>query len=125
MAGPRQYDLELSEKPGLRLDFDAAAMLLEDDVVAHRQAKPGTFARGLGREEWIEYFLFDIVRDASSIIANTDFNLVSKVLRRSSKRRLEIFTGLRFSFRRRVEPVRYDIEQDARDLLRVDFCHSH
>jgi len=57
LARPRQYDLELSEKSGLRIDIDAAAVLLYDDVVAHRQAKPGTFARGLGREERIEYFL--------------------------------------------------------------------
>jgi hypothetical protein len=42
-ARPRQHDLELREKPGLRLDIDATAMLLYDDVVAHRQTKPGTF----------------------------------------------------------------------------------
>ena len=51
-ASPRQHDLELGEKPWLRLDVDAATMLFDDDVVAHRQAKPGTFAGGLGREEW-------------------------------------------------------------------------
>jgi hypothetical protein len=32
---PRQYDLELRENSGLCLDFDAAAMLFDDDVVAH------------------------------------------------------------------------------------------
>jgi hypothetical protein len=51
LARPWQYDLELSEKPGLRLDIDAAAMLFYDDVVAHRKTEPSTFARGLGREE--------------------------------------------------------------------------
>src|ERR1700682_2985983 len=40
LACPRQYDLELSEQPGLRLDVDAAAVLLYDNVVAHREAKP-------------------------------------------------------------------------------------
>src|ERR1035441_204607 len=99
-------------------------MLSDDDVVAHRQAKPCTFARGLGREEWIEYFLFYLVRDARAVIANTDFNLVSKILRHSGKRRFETFTGLRFSFRRGVEPVRYDIEQDASDLLGIDVSHA-
>jgi hypothetical protein len=79
LACPRQYDLELSEQPGLRLDVDAAAVLLYDNVVAHRQAKPGTFARGLGCEERVEYFLFDLFRDAGAVIANTDFNLVSEV----------------------------------------------
>jgi hypothetical protein len=41
LASPRQYDLELGEKSGLRIDIDAAAMLFDDDVVAYRQAKPG------------------------------------------------------------------------------------
>jgi hypothetical protein len=76
LARPRQYDLELSEKSGLRLNVDAAAMLLYDDVVAHRQAKPGAFAGRLSREERVEYFVFDPFRDASPVIANTDFNLV-------------------------------------------------
>jgi len=57
LARPRQYDLELGEKSGLRLDIDAAAVLFHDDVVAHRQAKPGTFAREFGREELVEYFV--------------------------------------------------------------------
>jgi hypothetical protein len=57
-------DFELSEQPGLGLEVDAAAVLFYDDVVAHRQAKPGTFARGLGCEERIEYFLFDSFWDA-------------------------------------------------------------
>src|SRR4029077_3502872 len=82
---PRQNDLKFSEKSGLRLDIDAAAVLFHDDVMAHRQAKPRTFTRGLGREERVEYFLFDLFRDAGPVIANTDFNLVSEVLRRSVK----------------------------------------
>ena len=65
---PRQHDLEFSEKSGLRLDIDAAAVLFYDDVVAHRHAKPGTLARGLGREERVEYFVSDLFRDAGSII---------------------------------------------------------
>jgi hypothetical protein len=52
-----------------------------DDVVAHRQAKPGTFARGLGGEERVEYFLFDLFRDAGAVIANTDFNGLAEVFR--------------------------------------------
>ena len=68
MARPRQHDLELSEKTGLRLDIDAATVLFYDDVVARRQAKPGTFARGLSREERVEYFLFDLCRDAGPVL---------------------------------------------------------
>ena len=101
----RQHDLELSEQPGLGLDIDAAAVLFYDDVVAHRQAKPGTFARGLGCEERIEYFLFDPFWDAGPVIANTDFNPVSEVLGRCGKRRIEPVTGFRFAFRRGVKSV--------------------
>jgi hypothetical protein len=110
-ARPRQNDPELGEKSGLRLDIDAAAVLFYDDVVAHRQPKPGTFARGFGCEERIEYFLFDFFRDAGPVIANTDLNLVSEVLRRSRKHWLEAVTGFRFAFRRGVESIRYKIEQ--------------
>jgi hypothetical protein len=106
----RQYDLELCENSRLRLYIDATAVLLHDDVVAHRQAKPGTFARGLSREERIEYFRFGFFRDASPIIPNTDFNLVSEVLRRSGKYWFEAVTDFRFTFRRGVESVRYQIE---------------
>src|ERR1035437_9199812 len=73
LVRPRQYDLKLSEESGLRLDIDAATMLFHDDVVAHRQAKPGVFARGFGRKEWVEYFGFGLARDAGSIFVNTDF----------------------------------------------------
>src|SRR5713101_2820847 len=122
LARARQYDLELSKKSRLRLDIDAAAVLFHDDVVAHRQAKPGTFARGLGCEKRVEYFLFDLFGEAGPVIANADFNLVSKVLRRSGKYWLEAVTGFRFPFRSSVEPVRYQIEQDSRNLLRIDVC---
>jgi hypothetical protein len=84
LVRPRQYDLELSEESGLRLDIDAATMLFHDDVVAHRQAKPGTFARGFGRKEWIEYLRFDLFRDTGSIVANTDFNRRATTARDSS-----------------------------------------
>jgi len=101
LVRPRQHNLELSETSGLRIDIYAAAVLLYDDVVAHRQAKPGSLARRFGREERVKYFLFDPFRDASPVIANTDFNLVSEVLRRSGKHRLEAVTGIHFAFRRR------------------------
>src|ERR1700722_6912819 len=80
LARPRQDDLELCEHSGRRLDIDAAAVLFYDDVVAHRQAKPGTFAGRLGREERVEYFILDPFRDAGPVVANADFNLVSEVL---------------------------------------------
>src|SRR6202790_4985892 len=102
LVRPWQYDLELREDSGLRLDIDAAAMLFHDDVVAHRQAEPGTFARGFGCKERVEYLRFDLFRDTGSIIANTDFNLVSKVLGRSGKHCLVAIIEVRFSVRRGV-----------------------
>jgi hypothetical protein len=110
LARARQDDLKLCEHSGLGLDIDAAAVLFYDDVVAHRQAKHGTFARRLSREEWVENFLLDPCRDAGSVVANADFNLVSEVLRRSGKHWLEAVTDFRSTFRRGVESVRYQIE---------------
>src|SRR5271169_772262 len=119
-ARPRQNDPELGEHSGLRLDIDAAAVLFYDDVVAHRQAKPGTFAGRLSREEWVENFLLDPFRDAGPVVANADFNLVSEVLRRSGKHWLEAVTDFRSTFRRGVKSVRYQIEQDPWDFLREE-----
>src|SRR5690349_8745450 len=51
IAGARQADDELGELSRLAVDVDAAAVLLDDDVVAHRQPKPGAFAGRLGGEE--------------------------------------------------------------------------
>ena len=79
---------------------------------------------GFGCEERIEYFLFDVLRDAGPVIANTDLDLVSEVRGRSGKHWLEGVIGFRFSFRRGVESVRYQIEQDSRDLLRIDISHA-
>ena len=52
--------------PGSVADVDAATVLLYDNVVAHRQAKPGTFPGRLGSEERVEYFLFDLFRDSGA-----------------------------------------------------------
>src|ERR1700730_3178650 len=124
LARPRQYDLELGEKSGLCLDINAAAMLSHDDVVAHLQGKHGAFTRRLGREERVEYFILDPFRDAGPIVANTNFNLVSETLRRSDKRWLETIAGFRFAFGRGIESVRYQIEQDSRNLLQIDIGHA-
>src|SRR6476661_3956245 len=99
-------------------------MLFNDNVVAHRQAKPSTFPRRLGCEERVEYFLLDLIRYAGAIIANTDFNLVSQVLGRGEKHRLEPITGFHFAFRCGVESVRYQIEHNSRYLLRKEISHT-
>jgi hypothetical protein len=45
------------------------------------RAKTGAFARGLGCEKRIEYLLFDLVRDTSSVIANSDFDSFAVIFR--------------------------------------------
>jgi hypothetical protein len=52
----RQDDNEFRELPGHRFDIDRAAVLFHDDVVAYRQAKPGTFTRWLGRKKRMNIF---------------------------------------------------------------------
>ena len=60
--------------PELGLDIDPAAMLLDDDVVGHREAEPGSFSGRLGGEEGIEHLLPDLGRDAGAVVANADFD---------------------------------------------------
>src|ERR1700724_3521480 len=109
---------------GFGAQVACGTMLFHDDVVAHRQAKPGAFTRRFGREERVEYFILDPFRDAGPVVANTNFNLVSETLRRGDKRWLETIAGFRFAFGRGIESVRYQIEQDSRNLLRIDIGHA-
>ena len=66
---------------GLGLDIDRAAMLFHDDVMAHRQSKPGAFAGRLGRKERIEHLFLDLGRDAGAVVANADFDGVAEISR--------------------------------------------
>ena len=59
-------------------------MLLDDDVVAQRQAKPRSLADGLGREERIEHLVLDLGRNAGAVVADPDFHAVAQVLGRRS-----------------------------------------
>ena len=57
-AAARQNDPELGELAGLRIDLDRPAMLLDDDVVAQRQAKAGSLAGGLVVKNGLNIFSF-------------------------------------------------------------------
>src|SRR6476660_4389496 len=93
-ACTRQRNDEFGKYARLSIDVDCAAMLFHHDVVAHRQAKPGALARGLGSEEGIEHFLLHIQRDTGAIIADADYHLASEAFRGRAQCRLEtLLTG--------------------------------
>ena len=81
-------------------------MLLDDDVVTDGEAKPRSFAGGLGREERIEHLFFHLGRNAGAVIADPDFHTVAEVFGRGSNGRFIIAAiRLRFPLRRCVETV--------------------
>ena len=65
-------------------------MLLDEDVVADREAKAGALTRRFGREEWVEHLFFDIRRNASAVIADRYFHAIAEIFRRGSKGRLVV-----------------------------------
>src|ERR1700726_1439507 len=89
IAGTRQYNSKFGEMPGFRLDIDSAPVLFYDDVVAHRKSEPGSFARGLGREERVEHLLPYVGGDSGAVIANPDFHAVAEIPGRRAEDRVE------------------------------------
>jgi transposase len=60
-------------------------MLLDNDVVTDREAEPGAFPGGLGREEGIEHLVFYLGRNAGAVVANPDLHPVAEIFCRRSK----------------------------------------
>ena len=81
-------------------------MLLNDDVVTDREAKPGPFSGRLGRKERVEHFVLHIGRNARAVVADPDFDPFAKVLSGGSKGRLVVASiCFRFTLGRRVEAI--------------------
>jgi hypothetical protein len=59
--------------PWLRFDIDPATALFHDNVVAHRETKPGPFTRRLCRKERIEPLFLDLGGNTGAVVANPDF----------------------------------------------------
>src|SRR3954447_11338713 len=110
---------EFSEFAGLSVDLNQTGVLLDDDVEAQRKPETGAFARRFSSEEWVEHLLSHLGRNARAVVANSDFDAVTEVSGRGGKRRLitiEFIFGL--TFHCRIETVRDQVKEHARDLLR-------
>jgi hypothetical protein len=115
----RQDNPEFGELAGVGVDLNRPAMLLDDDVVTNGQAQPSPFTGGLCRKERIEHLLLHLGWNAGAVVANPDFDAVTQVLGRGSHGGL-VAASIRFRLTLRgcVEPVRDQIEQRPRNLLR-------
>ena len=54
-----QNNPDFGELARLRIDFNCARMLLDDDVVADGEPHAGPFSGGLRREEGVEHLAFE------------------------------------------------------------------
>src|SRR6516164_2285171 len=100
-------------------------MLLHDDVVTDGKAKPGAFSGRFGSEERGEQLLLHLRRNTRAVVADTDLHPVAEIFGRRGQGRL-VVAAITFSFSlgRRIEPVRDQVQQNPRDVLRkhVDFA---
>ena len=78
---PRQDDSEFCELPRFGRDVNSAAVLLHNYVVRHRKTKAGSFTGWLGGEERVEHLLLHFCRNAGAVVANTNFDAGSEILR--------------------------------------------
>src|SRR5262249_25567086 len=87
-------------------------VLLDDDVVADREAQSCALTRGFGGEERVEHPLPHLRRNAAAIVANPDFNAVPEVFRRSRQRGfVTAGSSLCLAFCRSIEAVRNQVEE--------------
>src|SRR5262245_14982513 len=101
-----QNNPDFSELAQLRIDFDGAGMLLDDDVMADGEAKAGALSGRFGREERVENLFLHVRRDAGAIIANPDFHTIAKVFGGGSEGRLVVAAVcFRSAFGRCMETV--------------------
>jgi hypothetical protein len=91
----QQSDADLGELSGRRVDLNRPAMLLDDNVVADREAKTGALSGRLCGEEGVEHLVFDIRRNASAVIADLDFHAIAKIFGRGRKNGL-VIAAVRF-----------------------------
>src|SRR5262245_61027357 len=94
-------------------------MLLDDDVVADRQAKSCSLSGGLGGEEGIEHLLLHVRRNASAIVVDRYFDPVTEIFGAGSKNGFVIFpTSFGFALDHRIEAICDQVQKCPRDVLR-------
>src|SRR5579864_2314617 len=89
MLASRQPHRELGEVPDFAVDRDRAAVLQGHDLVADRQAKPGTLAGRLSGEERLEQLLPVFGRNADAVVAHHDLDGVLQIPRYDLQDRTE------------------------------------
>src|ERR1700760_704953 len=72
----RQVEPESGALADLAVGTDMTAGLLQE-AKHHREPQAGALTRLLGREEWLEYVVEYLVRDAGSSIVDLDRNIVA------------------------------------------------
>jgi hypothetical protein len=55
-------------------------VLLDDNVVAQRETKTGSFARWLGGKERVEYFVHHLGGNAATAVTDPDLHAVAEFL---------------------------------------------
>ena len=95
-------------------------MLLDNDVMAQRQAEAGALAGRLGGKERVENFLPRRVGYAGAVVAHPDLDPVAQCPGGHPQARLEPrLARAQLAFAHRVKAVPEQIQQNPGDLLRV------
>jgi len=93
-------------------------MLLGHDVVADREAKAGSLASRLGREERLEQLVLDLRRDTNAVVADADLHCLAELSRGHLQRGLETRVVSLFpAFDGRIKSVAEKVETDSGDVL--------
>ena len=92
-------------------------MLLDDDVVANGEAETRAFSRWFGREERIENLFLHLRRNASAIVSDRNFDMITKVFGGGSKPRFMASICFRTALRCSEKAVGNKIQQSPRNVL--------
>src|SRR6185369_4474918 len=81
--------------------------------------------RGFGCEERVEHLVLHFGRNAGPVVTYSDLDPVAEIFGcRGENRFIAVIASLVLALRCRIEAVRYQVEQNARDFLwkQIDFA---